>query len=648
MKVLIGMIKQYIYLWLKIALAWLGAMCLGIVAQAQNFTVTGTAGDTIDASVACGTANLTKTITVSGITTIADLNFGLLANHTWRGDIQLDLTSPAPNSVTQTLITSDTSGTGADGNYNIELDDETAETVNTGVNDVAHDTALTPYQFIAGPNNPLSAFDADTSPNGDWIITICDAEPNFDDGAFLQATLFFEPTTGADLSLTASTANLSPTIASTISVTYEITNLGPEAAGSVSADISLPSGVSYVSQAGTGTYDELTGVWTLPATVGIGGTASITIDVYVEPIGPYNLTAEIISSDKSDSDSTPNNGSTTEDDDAALTLTPVPPATAPDLTCPLSDRFTHSWTGPGTTNGWTAGDLTGSYTAGGQSLDFTITGNTGSYIPYNGSNTPVTNTVLTGGLPAANGFFMLIDFPSSASTVTTTIDVGTPGTGVGDLQFSIYDVDFGAAAFVDEITVTGSLNGVTKYAVLTPGAANSISGTSVIGDGTSDLTSNAGNMTATFLGPVDQVSITYGNGPGAPTDPLQQGITIAPITMCPPSAADLSAVKTVEVYDPANAGLYMTPGNEVLYKITVNNSAAATADAEDIDLSDTLPDNVRFVSATTTGFTGGAFGSPALPAANTDCDSGACVIRYSGATLPINTTGEIEVRALIK
>ncbi len=92
----------------------------------------------------------------------------------------------------------------------------------------------------------------------------------------------------------------------------------------------------------------------------------------------------------------------------------------------------------------------------------------------------------------------------------------------------------------------------------------------------------------------------------------------------------------------------MTPGNEVLYRITVTSSSTSTVEAQDIDLSDTLPDNVRFVSATITGFVGGAFGSPDLPDANTDCTGGACVIRYSGATLPIDTTGEIQVRALIK
>ena len=112
--------------------------------------------------------------------------------------------------------------------------------------------------------------------------------------------------------------------------------------------------------------------------------------------------------------------------------------------------------------------------------------------------------------------------------------------------------------------------------------------------------------------------------------------------------ADLTAVKSVEVYDPTNVGLYMIPGNEVLYRITVTNAASSTAEAQDIDLSDTLPDNVRFISATTTGFTNGAFGTPDLPPANTDCVGGACVIHYSGATLPIDTVGEVQVIALIK
>ncbi len=116
----------------------------------------------------------------------------------------------------------------------------------------------------------------------------------------------------------------------------------------------------------------------------------------------------------------------------------------------------------------------------------------------------------------------------------------------------------------------------------------------------------------------------------------------------PTPVADLNAVKTVEVYDPANLGLYMVPGNEVLYKITVTNSATATASADDVDISDTLPDNLKFVSATTTGFIGGAFGTPDLPTTNTDCGTTPCVVHFSGGDVAINTTAEILVRAIIK
>jgi len=49
------------------------------------------------------------------------------------------------------------------------------------------------------------------------------------------------------------------------------------------------------------------------------------------------------------------------------------------------------------------------------------------------------------------------------------------------------------------------------------------------------------------------------------------------------AVVDLDAVKTVEVYDPGNLGLYMTPGNEVLYKITVTNADTSNATADDVD-----------------------------------------------------------------
>ena len=120
---------------------------------------------------------------------------------------------------------------------------------------------------------------------------------------------------------------------------------------------------------------------------------------------------------------------------------------------------------------------------------------------------------------------------------------------------------------------------------------------------------------------------------------------IAPITQ---GVANVTADKTVEVFDPAGLGLYLTPGNEVIYRITATNADTSNVAATDIDINDTLPNNVTFISAQATGFTSGAFGSPDLPAANTDCAAGACVIRYSGASLDVDRSGEVTIRALIK
>ena len=112
--------------------------------------------------------------------------------------------------------------------------------------------------------------------------------------------------------------------------------------------------------------------------------------------------------------------------------------------------------------------------------------------------------------------------------------------------------------------------------------------------------------------------------------------------------ADLTASKTVEVHDPGNLGLYMTPGNEVMYRITVVNEDTSSAAADDVDIQDTLPENLVFISATTTGFVGGAFGNPDLPAVDQDCAVTPCIINFEDGVVDIDTTAEIQVIARIK
>lgn len=57
---------------------------------------------------------------------------------------------------------------------------------------------------------------------------------------------------------------------------------------------------------------------------------------------------------------------------------------------------------------------------------------------------------------------------------------------------------------------------------------------------------------------------------------------------------DLKAAKTTAIYDPGVLGLYATPGNDVIYTITVSNTGAGSADTDTIFLADKIPADIDF------------------------------------------------------
>lgn len=128
------------------------------------------------------------------------------------------------------------------------------------------------------------------------------------------------------------------------------------------------------------------------------------------------------------------------------------------------------------------------------------------------------------------------------------------------------------------------------------------------------------------------------------------------------ASANIAAIKNVSIHtqDGTNcttipgapvAGGYFVPEACVEYTITVTNTGSDAA--TDIDVSDTLPDQLLFAAASFGGdFTGGSLGS--LPAEDDDCTGGACVINLTGATLPAplapatQTQGFVTIRAYVK
>ena len=322
-----------------------------------------------------------------------------------------------------------------------------------------------------------------------------------------------------------------------------------------------------------------------------------------------------------------------------LFITPTTPPAPPALVCTVAQPVPLVWSAPGTANGWAAGTLVNGYSADTIPLAFAVTGATQDLIARNGVQTPVSSTELSPG-GADHAVLLNRDAPNRTNTITLTANLGQAGAGVEGVQFTLLDVD--RNGWTDRVSVAGSLDGTAVTPTLTPGLANRVDGSSITGTALTPSGSPESSTTITFSQPVDQVVLTYSNAPNANADPPGQVIGFfSDMRLCPLPVADLSAVKSVEVLDPASNGDFMVPGNSVLYKITVTHDASSNSDATDVMIADALPPTLQFVSAAQSGFTAGAF-------ANTNCPGASCTVVFENGTLPPGTTGEIAVTALIR
>jgi uncharacterized repeat protein (TIGR01451 family) len=124
-----------------------------------------------------------------------------------------------------------------------------------------------------------------------------------------------------DLSLTKTVDNASVDVGTDVTFTITVSNAAgvSDATGVVVLDL-LPAGLTYVSDnPSQGTYDELTGVWTVGA-LSAGSSATLQLVATKTNGGAIVNTAEIVAADQPDADSTPNNAAPGEDDIATQTV----------------------------------------------------------------------------------------------------------------------------------------------------------------------------------------------------------------------------------------------------------------------------------------------------------------------------------------
>ncbi|WP_417353157.1 PKD domain-containing protein, partial [Flavobacterium alkalisoli] len=164
--------------------------------------------------------------------------------------------------------------------------------------------------------------DPDSTPDND------DGDQSEDDESGIDVSIIIT-TPSADLSLTKSivAGNTTPLAGTQVSFELIITNDGPDNATGVQITDLLPSGYDFVNfSSSAGLYDENTGLWNV-GTVDSGTSESLIIDAIVLATGDYLNVAEVIASDLSDPDSTPNNddGDQSEDDEDNAIVNPIAP-----------------------------------------------------------------------------------------------------------------------------------------------------------------------------------------------------------------------------------------------------------------------------------------------------------------------------------
>ncbi len=146
-------------------------------------------------------------------------------------------------------------------------------------------------------------------------------------GIYVLASGDFNQTVDAgvkpiDLSLTKTVDNSSPSVGSNVTFTISVTNAnGYSTATGVKVNDVLPAGLTFVSATpSVGAYAG--NAWTI-GTLAAGQTVTLTVTATVTTGGTKTNYAEVTAANQVDTDSIPNNGSTTEDDDDQASLTPT-------------------------------------------------------------------------------------------------------------------------------------------------------------------------------------------------------------------------------------------------------------------------------------------------------------------------------------
>jgi uncharacterized repeat protein (TIGR01451 family) len=411
----------------------------------------------------------------------------------------------------------------------------------------------------------------------------------------------------ADLGVTKTVNDPTPNVGEMITYTITLTNNGPDPATNVTVQDTLPAGVAFVSATPVGSYDPITGLWTV-GSVNVGTPQTLAINATVTTATPPPVnTASISHADQFDPD-TANNSDTasTNPQQADLSVGKIVSDATPNVGDVITFTVTLTNTGPASATNVSVNDLlpagltfisaapsqgayvaaTGIWTVGSlaNGAQATLPLQARVTSPFARTNTATIRHADQFDPDTGNNSDSATETPQHADLAltksvdnarpnvndTVTFTVGLHNAGPDSATNVVVNDPLPAGLSLQTSTPSQGTyaGGVWTVGTVTPGLAQTLTITALV------VSPNAQTNTAT-IGHSDQFDPVTANNSASATET--------------PQRADLAITKTVSPTTP-------NVGDTVTYVVTLTNKGPDTA--TDISVTDLLPVGVTFVSAT--------------------------------------------------
>lgn len=172
-----------------------------------------------------------------------------------------------------------------------------------------------------------------------------------------------------------------------------------------------------------------------------------------------------------------------------------------------------------------------------------------------------------------------------------------------------------------------------------------------------------GNLDVYIADPVTRVVVRFLAGQNfgfQTTDPQYQLVGLTDLEFCAPREPEISATKTVNIFNEDGLGcaiipgvrdpdaLAMIPGACVEYHIEIQNTGSGAGEA--MNIVDSLESNLIYMGASHSGFANSTAPNFEFntPNPGTDCGLFTCEIEIDNGLIESDTTGEVIIRTLLK